>query len=341
MRKVIDLCLDMPMGAEALTNMLSAMCLDPLYRGYKKTYGAGVAAQVGLTVEEIDAIYESEGRDGFLRIIREAAEKHAVKPAEFVRHLDEVGVEWGITCDGDHDNRKTAEIVQAFPKKFKGFIYVDPNRGEEAVRELEVCVKEYGLHALYLTAFRTKLNAADKKNYPLYSKACELGIPVHIYSSLNLSKAVPYDIGHPRYIDQVARDATEAQQKRLNLIVNIVVSVAAVVCALAFTNVIDLLSVGYTIMLSGTLVPLLGGIIWKRGTTKGAAASAAVGMITALLSIFGVITVPFSSIFPVLPAIAAYIVVSLCTKHAPTENTARVAEVVEVSASEKSNNAAN
>ena len=89
------------------------------------------------------------------------------------------------------------------------------------------------------------------------------------------------------------------------------------------------------------LVPLLGGIIWKRGTTKGAAASAAVGMITALLSIFGVITVPFSSIFPVLPAIAAYIVVSLCTKHAPTENTARVAEVVEVSASEKSNNAAN
>lgn len=209
MRKVIDLCLDMPMGAEALTNMLSAMCLDPLYRGYKKTYGAGVAAQVGLTVEEIDAIYESEGRDGFLRIIREAAEKHAVKPAEFVRHLDEVGVEWGITCDGDHDNRKTAEIVQAFPKKFKGFIFVDPNRGEEAVRELEVCVKEYGLHALYLTAFRTKLNAADRKNYPLYSKACELGIPVHIYSSLNLSKAVPYDIGHPRYIDQVARDFPE------------------------------------------------------------------------------------------------------------------------------------
>ena len=112
MRKVIDLCLDMPMGAEALTNMLGAMCLDPLYRGYKKTYGAGVAAQVGLTVEEIDAIYESEGRDGFLRIIREAAEKHAVKPAEFVRHLDEVGVEWGITCDGDRTG--VSQKIQGF-----------------------------------------------------------------------------------------------------------------------------------------------------------------------------------------------------------------------------------
>lgn len=146
---------------------------------------------------------------------------------------------------------------------------------------------------------------------------------------------------HDLYCGFINKNATEEQQKRLNLIVNIVVSVAAVVCALAFTNVIDLLSVGYTIMLSGTLVPLLGGIIWKRGTTKGAAASAAVGMITALLSIFGVITVPFSSIFPVLPGVVAYIVVSLCTKHAPTENTAKVADVVMASTSEKSNNAAN
>ena len=106
MRKVIDLCLDMPMGAEALTNMLGAMCLDPLYRGYKKTYGAGVAAQVGLTVEEIDAIYESEGRDGFLRIIREAAEKHAVKGRLFSgQFYYSAGNSPGCTdCNGAHDN---------------------------------------------------------------------------------------------------------------------------------------------------------------------------------------------------------------------------------------------
>lgn len=129
---------------------------------------------------------------------------------------------------------------------------------------------------------------------------------------------------HDLYCGFINKNATEEQQKRLNLIVNIVVSVAAVVCALAFTNVIDLLSVGYTIMLSGTLVPLLGGIIWKRGTTKGAAASAAVGMITALLSIFGVITVPFSSIFPVLPGVVAYIVVSLCIRNRRQQNWAEI-----------------
>lgn len=206
MRKVIDLCLDMPLGAEDLASMLSFMCLDPQYRGYKATYGPGIAAQAGLTVSEIDETYAQGGKEAFLKLIHEASEKNALKPAQFVKHLDEIGVEWGITCDGNHDNKKTAEIVHTYPQKFKGFIFVDPNKGEAAVRELETCVKEYGLHALYLTAFRTKLPASDKLNYPLYSKCSELGIPVHIYSSLNLSKAVPYDIGHPRYIDQVARD---------------------------------------------------------------------------------------------------------------------------------------
>ena len=209
MRKVIDLCLDMPLDAKALAGMLNNMCLNPQYRGYKDTYGPGIAAQAGLTVPQLEEVYANEGKEGFLKLVNEAAEKHAVTPAQYIKHMDEVGIEWGITCDGDHDNRKTAEIVNAHPGRLKGFVFVDPNRGMDAVRELETCVKEYGLHALYLTAFRTKLPANDKKNYPLYAKCCELGIPVHIYSSLNLSKAVPSDIGHPRYIDEVARDFPE------------------------------------------------------------------------------------------------------------------------------------
>ncbi len=209
MRKVIDLCLDMPMSAAEIANMLTSMCLDPMYRGYKNTYGAGVAAQIGLTVSQLDEIYLQQGKEGFVQFIHSEAQKYAVTPDQFVQHMDEVGIEWGITVDAAHDNRKTAELVRAHPDRLKGFIFVDPNQGMTAVRELEICVKEYGLHALYLTAFRTKLTANDKKNYPLYAKACELGIPVHIYSSLNLSKAVPYDVAHPRYIDEVARDFPE------------------------------------------------------------------------------------------------------------------------------------
>ena len=140
---------------------------------------------------------------------------------------------------------------------------------------------------------------------------------------------------HDLYCGFINKNASESQQKKLNLAVNVVVSIAAVICAVMFENVIDLLSAGYTIMLSGTLVPLIGGLVWKRGTTIGAAASAAVGMATALLSLSGIITVPFSSIFPVAPGIIAYVVVSLCTKHAPSEDTSRVADVVAAAKEEK------
>jgi len=209
MRKVIDLCLDLPPDAQYLASTLSTFFLNPYYSGYKNTYAAPMAQQIGYTVAELERIAEQEGAEAFKEKVSAASVENAVKPEDFVKHLDEIGVEWGITVDNAHNNQRTGEIVRQFPNKFKGFIFVDPNTGMNAVRELEVCVKEYGLHALYLTGFRTKLPANDKKNYPLYAKACELGIPVHIYSSLNLSTAVPYDIGHPRYIDEVARDFPE------------------------------------------------------------------------------------------------------------------------------------
>ena len=137
MRKVIDLCLDMPMDAEALAQLLCSMCLDPHYRGYKHSYGPGLAAQAGLRIEELDEVYAREGEEGFRRAVREGAERHLLSPAQFVRHLDEIGVEWGITNDPGHDNRKTAELVSAFPQKLRGFIFVDPHRGQAAVEELE------------------------------------------------------------------------------------------------------------------------------------------------------------------------------------------------------------
>lgn len=119
---------------------------------------------------------------------------------------------------------------------------------------------------------------------------------------------------HDLYQGFINKKATEKQMKTLNLITNVVIAAGAIVFAILFTNIIDLLSSGYTIMMSGTLIPLLGGIIWKRGTTQGAAASAILGTIVAILCVVGVIQVPFASVFPLLPALITYVIVSLCTK---------------------------
>lgn len=55
-RKVIDLCLDMPLGAEELASMLSSMCLDPQYRGY-----TDIKKGLGGVVEEISESFSVLG----------------------------------------------------------------------------------------------------------------------------------------------------------------------------------------------------------------------------------------------------------------------------------------
>lgn len=128
---------------------------------------------------------------------------------EFVTHLDEIGVEWGATSTYDHSSEGTSKVVQKYPEKFIGFAYCDPNKGMDAVRQLEYDVKELKLSAAYISSFRTGIPANDKRCYPIYAKAIELGIPVFIYCSMNLAGSLPMDIGHPRYIDEVARDFPE------------------------------------------------------------------------------------------------------------------------------------
>lgn len=115
---------------------------------------------------------------------------------------------WGFTCKPDHNNEETAKICATHPDKYLGFAYIDPKNGMNAVRELEHCVKDLGLSALYISAYRTMLPANDKKCYPLYAKACELGIPVFIYCAMNYTANLPMYV-HPSFVDDVARDFPE------------------------------------------------------------------------------------------------------------------------------------
>ena len=68
-----------------------------------------------------------------------------------------------------------------------------------------------GLQALGVSALVDCIPASDRRYYPLYTKAAELGIPVRIYSSMNYANDRPYDLGHPRNLDQVAMDFPELE----------------------------------------------------------------------------------------------------------------------------------
>src|SRR5256885_1142879 len=48
-----------------------------------------------------------------------------------------------------------------------------------------------------------------RRYYPLYAKCVELDIPVRAYTSMSYANDLPYDVAHPRHLDQVAVDLPE------------------------------------------------------------------------------------------------------------------------------------
>lgn len=108
----------------------------------------------------------------------------------------------------------------------------------------------------------------------------------------------------------------KADQKtlgRLSAIVTMASGLIALTLALTSSSILSLLSSTYSFMNAGGLVMVVGGVLWKKGTKQGAIASAFCGMAMILLSKLGV-NIPYLSLTSLIPAIIAYVVVSLLTQ---------------------------
>ena len=88
----------------------------------------------------------------------------------------------------------------------------------------------------------------------------------------------------------------------------------ALIVALNFTNIVNLLSSTYSFFAASCLVPFVGGILWKKGTKTGAVTSSLCGVALVILNGTGILPLPYASVFPILPAVVVYVAVSLCTQ---------------------------
>ncbi|MEU5975034.1 sodium:solute symporter [Streptomyces sp. NPDC047315] len=98
----------------------------------------------------------------------------------------------------------------------------------------------------------------------------------------------------------------------------LIMGVAVVAIAIALNDVVEALTVAYNLLVGGLLVPILGGLLWKRGTVQGALAAVVVGglAVIGLMWSYGILaTEPVY--YGLLSSLAAYLVVSLLTK--PTD----------------------
>ncbi|MFB7595103.1 sodium:solute symporter [Streptomyces sp. NPDC056160] len=98
----------------------------------------------------------------------------------------------------------------------------------------------------------------------------------------------------------------------------LIMGVGVIGTAIALNNVVEALTVAYNLLVGGLLVPILGGLLWKRGTAPGALASVIVGglAVIGLMSGFGILANE-PVYYGLLSSLVAYVAVSLATR--PTD----------------------
>ncbi|MFH0519584.1 sodium:solute symporter [Streptomyces sp. M41] len=98
----------------------------------------------------------------------------------------------------------------------------------------------------------------------------------------------------------------------------LLMGIAVIATAIALNNVVEALTVAYNLLVGGLLVPILGGLLWRRGTAHGALASVVVGgvAVIALMATHGILANE-PVYYGLLSSLAAYLAVSLMTK--PTD----------------------
>ena len=104
------------------------------------------------------------------------------------------------------------EICRQFPERFSGLAGVDPTRGMQGLRDLEVAVREYGFVGAHWYPHWFAMPPDAAQIYPYYAKCCELDIPIMMQVGQNLvysrERRLP-SVGRPILLDQVAIDFPE------------------------------------------------------------------------------------------------------------------------------------
>ncbi len=113
-------------------------------------------------------------------------------------------------------NDYIASCVERHPDAFVGFASVDPWKGAAAIAELRRAVGGLGLRGLKLHPSAQLFEPNDRRFYPLYAAAAELGIPVLFHTgTTGLGAGLPGGGGvklrysQPMLLDDVAADFPE------------------------------------------------------------------------------------------------------------------------------------
>jgi predicted TIM-barrel fold metal-dependent hydrolase len=155
------------------------------------------------------------GFDNYAHVFRQATNRKPpsakkVKDGglkKLVADMDRAGIEAGLLVGAS--NGAIGKIHREFPNRFMTLVTINPMDGMRGVRELERLVRDEGAGGIRVSPLYTCIPANDKRYYPLYAKCVELDVPVRIYTAMSYANDRPYDLAHPRHLDDIAIDFPE------------------------------------------------------------------------------------------------------------------------------------
>lgn len=106
--------------------------------------------------------------------------------------------------DGRDVNEYVARCAAQIPDLFSAWAHVPLADPEASARQLDRCVKEWGMTGLSLIPFFDNIPISDPRCRPVLEKANELGLPIWLHGGQNFNNRVGLDVSHIRHIDLVA-----------------------------------------------------------------------------------------------------------------------------------------
>jgi SSS family solute:Na+ symporter len=120
------------------------------------------------------------------------------------------------------------------------------------------------------------------------------------------------------YIQTLGRggEVSDARLLRMSRWVTIGVGAVALAIGIGLPAVVTTLIYSYTMYTAGVLVPVIGGVVWRRANRSGALAAALAGSAVALVGIVGGVEVAGAptEVYAALVSAAVFVVVSLSTR---------------------------
>ena len=126
-----------------------------------------------------------------------------------LEQMDKYNIQYGMIGVGDQDG-DSDRALKLHPDRFIPSLSVDPNDGVDALRKMVKTYETYGIRSVSMFPAGTFPQVAinDKKMYPIYSKACELDIPVFVCAGIP-GPRLKFAPQHVELIDEVMYDFPE------------------------------------------------------------------------------------------------------------------------------------